>query len=247
MKMPWYIRKQPVSALVAGLGGLVTSANLACGYGGWLAMAAPVAISADGVKMVAAIQSWEQIWFLECGSAPLCVSADAGATWTPANSPAEVWRAIAMSADGSTLAAATDSYWGGTIGFIGGTIYRSLDSGVTWMVTSAPNAFWSSIASSADGVKMVAVALADASGNVGTGRIYCSTNSGATWAQCSAPSTNWACVASSADGTRLFAATFGSGNNGGSVISPPWIPGLPGRRPARSASLAPRSPHRRMA
>ena len=31
MKLPWYARKTPVVAYVAGLGGLVTVVNLACG------------------------------------------------------------------------------------------------------------------------------------------------------------------------------------------------------------------------
>lgn len=34
---------------------------------------------------------------------------------------------------------------------LGGRIYRSTDSGETWTVTSAPVAFWGTVASSADG------------------------------------------------------------------------------------------------
>jgi photosystem II stability/assembly factor-like uncharacterized protein len=71
----------------------------------------------------------------------------------------------------------------------------------TWQQTSAStNISWSTIASSADGTKLVAAAY---SGN----GIWVSTNSGATWTVTSAPHTNdWIAIASSADGTRLAAA-----------------------------------------
>lgn len=70
-----------------------------------------------------------------------------------------------------------------------------------WAVTSASNIGWASVASSADGTKLVALAA--------HGGIYKSGDSGTTWtpAQSGAPSTNWASVASSADGSRLVAAT----------------------------------------
>src|SRR5438046_7159134 len=72
------------------------------------------------------------------------------------------------------------------------------------MQTSAPNNYWSSVASSADGGKVVAATKYDPSGHLGL--IYTSTNSGATWTQTSAPSNYWSSVASSADGTKLVAA-----------------------------------------
>lgn len=89
--------------------------------------------------------------------------------------------------------------------FLGGwlTVFNSAVA-QTWAQTSAPNDAWVSVASSADGSKLVAAATI---GNgFGTGRIYTSTNSGMTWAvQSNAPATNWTCVASSADGTKLVA------------------------------------------
>src|SRR5258708_11879329 len=75
-------------------------------------------------------------------------------------------------------------------------VYSVLAQG--WSATSAPTNSWSSIASSADGSKLVAVALG--------GGIYTSTNSGCTWILTSAASNSWTCVASSTDGTRLLAA-----------------------------------------
>src|SRR5882762_3964943 len=70
-----------------------------------------------------------------------------------------------------------------------------------WTLTSAPNKNWLSVASSADGSKLVAV--------VGPGRIYTSTNSGATWISNNVPNTFWRSVASSADGGKLIAAVDG--------------------------------------
>jgi photosystem II stability/assembly factor-like uncharacterized protein len=74
-----------------------------------------------------------------------------------------------------------------------------------WAVRNAPVASWKSIASSADGTKLVAV---EAHGTAGT--IYTSTDSGLNWTQATnAPSGDWTSVASSADGTKLVAAYSG--------------------------------------
>ena len=64
---------------------------------------------------------------------------------------------------------------------------------------------WRSVASSADGSKLVAV-FSQPNG----GRIYTSTNSGVTWSQATnAPGANWSAIASSADGNKLIAVVFG--------------------------------------
>jgi hypothetical protein len=77
-------------------------------------------------------------------------------------------------------------------------------SAQTWTQTSAPTNDWSSIASSADGTKLVA--------GIDKGGIYTSTNSGSTWTLTSVPTTNmWTSVASSADGTILAATCVGPG------------------------------------
>lgn len=77
-------------------------------------------------------------------------------------------------------------------------------SAQTWTQTSAPMTNWTSVASSADGSRLVATA----DGGFGASPIYISTNSGATWEQTSAPVTNWSSVASSADGTKLAAVGY---------------------------------------
>jgi hypothetical protein len=77
-----------------------------------------------------------------------------------------------------------------------------------WILGWAPresNRLWRSVASSADGTKLVAVVLG--------GQIYTSTNSGVTWAARD-QNRNWASVASSADGTKLVAVV-----NGGQIYT----------------------------
>ena len=80
--------------------------------------------------------------------------------------------------------------------------------GQTWVQSDAPDNSWVSVASSADGTKLVAAATMQISGGTqyGTGQIYTSTNSGLNWTiQTNAPATEWARVASSADGNKLVA------------------------------------------
>jgi photosystem II stability/assembly factor-like uncharacterized protein len=73
-----------------------------------------------------------------------------------------------------------------------------------WTETGDHNVPWASVASSADGTKLLAICHGDGTG--GLGSIYASTDSGVTWAQTSAPSNQWTCVCSSADGTTIVAA-----------------------------------------
>jgi hypothetical protein len=82
----------------------------------------------------------------------------------------------------------------------------STNSGSTWFLTTLPTHFqyWSSVAFSADGRKVVAAA----SSAVNAPEIYTSTNSGVDWTPTSAPSSisnYWPLVVSSADGCKLAA------------------------------------------
>jgi hypothetical protein len=83
-----------------------------------------------------------------------------------------------------------------------------VDSGVSWMKTTAPNENWTSVGSSGDGTRLVAVVgSSGADGSIpNLGPIYTSTNSGATWRKTTAPINSWSAVASSADGTIIVAA-----------------------------------------
>ena len=73
-----------------------------------------------------------------------------------------------------------------------------------------PNENWDSVASSADGSVLVAVAN-EANGASPAGPIIISTNSGATWAIATGAPTNgfWETVACSADGSKMIAAGGG--------------------------------------
>jgi hypothetical protein len=112
--------------------------------------------------------------------------------------------AIATSRDGTRVAAAP----------AGGKIWTSINSGLTWTEQGgSPDAGWKGIASSADGMKLYAVA----------DHIYRSTDGGVTWT--SVGNLSWlgipdsaACrtIACSADGTRVVAA----GEAGSSAWSP---------------------------
>jgi hypothetical protein len=74
----------------------------------------------------------------------------------------------------------------------------------TWTQTMASMAFWSSVASSADGTKLVAV-FANYSGS----GIFTSTDSGNTWTSNNVSGGGWTSVASSADGSKLVAVANG--------------------------------------
>lgn len=194
----------------------------------------PVASSADGTKLIAGADSllwlstdsgtnWNnppgggpvQGWTAVASSSDgtklaalgglIYTSADSGATWT-----AHAWGghtggysafSIASSSDGTKLVATT----------YGEHIYTSADSGTTW-IAHGPSHYWSGVASSADGTRLVAL---DGGGG-GGGYIYTSTDSGTNWTQ-RGIFANWSRVASSADGTRLV-ATYG-GTSGQIYIS----------------------------
>jgi hypothetical protein len=123
------------------------------------------------------------------------------------------------------------------VGYFGATgtgkIYTSTNSGASWSSNNVPGLGWSSVASSADGTKLVAAATAtyaamnDTNGNpiiTATGGIYTSTNSGASWNSNNVPEGDWRTVAASADGARLFAAgTGGTGFYGSTNSGTTWM------------------------
>jgi photosystem II stability/assembly factor-like uncharacterized protein len=82
-----------------------------------------------------------------------------------------------------------------------GGIYTSTNPGAAWAKTSAPTNGWISVASSADGTKLVAGRSGPEYG------VYLSTDSGATWTKTSSSESARA-VASSADGSKLVAANW---------------------------------------
>ena len=91
-----------------------------------------------------------------------------------------------------------------------GNIYTSTNSGDNCSVVSGTSGkIWRSVASSADGSKLVAAALNDS--------IYTSTDSGNTWVSNNLPHLTWVSVASSAAG-NILAAALGGFNLGNGPI-----------------------------
>jgi DNA-binding beta-propeller fold protein YncE len=87
-----------------------------------------------------------------------------------------------------------------------GTVFGAMVAFYPPPFVTVPNRQWYSVASSADGSVLVAVARAPSV--AGSGPILISTNSGATWAIATGAPTNgfWETVACSADGSKMIAA-----------------------------------------
>jgi len=139
-----------------------------------------VASSTDGSRLAAVAYSGF-----------IYTSSDSGVTWVPRDS-ARTWTGIAMSDDGSKLVACAELDY----------LYVSSDYGVNWIPKGpATSPQYTGVASSNDGVNLVAVATA------GAGYIYTSNDSGLTWVQRGSLG-SWKCVASSGDGSKLVAGIF---------------------------------------
>ncbi len=120
----------------------------------WLSAAAPwyfrsVASSADG-----------RLWLAGCmdmahNVAPTFLSTDLGARWEESNQGLFGPAAVACSADGLTLAAASAG-GAGPFGSGPGVIELSTDAGLHWTSTAAPGTNWIALASSADGAQLLA-------------------------------------------------------------------------------------------
>jgi len=145
-----------------------------------------VAASADGTKLAAICERliYQETYFIY-------TSTNSGATWARTSVPDCGWNAIASSADGNILVVVAWS----------GPICVSTNSGATWSAT-ADRAFWTGVAVSADGSKMVATSVAETNG------IYVSADYGASWVSTPAPTAFWTAVAASSDGTKLVATAL---------------------------------------
>ncbi len=150
-----------------------------------------VALSSDG-SVMAAVANPSDFW----------VSINSGSTW---NNPTGLDSAapvdIAISSDGTKMAAVVFARGAG--------IYTSSNTGTTWnerttgLGTGTYPGYWSSIAMSSDGTKLVA-------SRVYGDPMFTSTDSGLNWTErASPPAGAWAGVASSSDGSRLIAAVNG--------------------------------------
>jgi hypothetical protein len=152
------------------------------GKGSWLTMSG----SRDGKTLI-----------LAGANTDVDISRDGGYSWRLAGLPVfrSTWEASSISADGSHMA----------VGLLAGPIYTSSDYGSTWQArANAGNRGWVSIASSADGLKLLACDWG-VSGDAG-GSLYQSLDGGATWnALAGTGPKKWSSVASSDDGQTLAA------------------------------------------
>ncbi|HEX5221701.1 MAG TPA: sialidase family protein [Verrucomicrobiae bacterium] len=154
-----------------------------------------VSLSADGTKLVA-IQYNASTPFLQ-------LSTNGGVTWKSNYvAHSRPWWPMAVSADGARLVAAVGGFFVNTKG----AVFTSTNFGLTWTTNTPiglPVENWTSLASSADGSKLMASVL--------NGGLYTSVDSGVTWVSNNVPPADWQSVAISADGSKLFAAAFGGG------------------------------------
>lgn len=134
----------------------------------------------------------------------LCAAQSVSAqTWTQTSAPTDQnWQSVACSADGTKLAAVSDSdnFGVGDNFSLDGSIYLSTDSGTTWTPANAPITDWISVCSSADGNKLAAIPAG--------GSIYISTDAGAIWKPPDTPSQFLDCIACSAAGNKLAAGAW---------------------------------------
>src|SRR3984957_7674428 len=159
-----------------------------------------VASSADGSKLVAVVSSINGT----TNGNVIYISTNSGSSWILTSAPTNIpWSSVASSVDGSKFVAASDDAYVPGSGFIYGSVYTSTNSGMNWTSNNIPKAQWQSVASSADGTKLVAIAVEP------NGLIYSSTNSGSIWVSNNAPNYSWQFVASSADGNKFMAAAVG--------------------------------------
>jgi photosystem II stability/assembly factor-like uncharacterized protein len=153
-----------------------------------------VASSADGMKLFATTRDG------------VFTSGDGGSSWEKSSGVTNWCTAIACSADGSKVAMielrSNDVY---------SRVLHSNDSGRTWIRSGLEDPpFWSSVASSADGSRLVVVGQ--------DGSVYTSEDYGVSWRSNLAAGLNveqWQTVASSADGKRFVAGS--AANSSGAI------------------------------
>ena len=118
-------------------------------------------------------------------------------TWSQSSASTAInWNEIAISDDGNFMVASST----------GNKIYTSLDGGLTWQVTSTPDANWSSLSMSSNGQVIVAIAQNTITL---TNSIYMSKDYGNSWQQVNPgggmPLNGWITVFVTASGNKIYA------------------------------------------
>jgi len=112
---------------------------------------------------------------------------------------------VAMSADGTGIAATINNAHAFEAGSTNcaGFLFTSSNLSAIQITNCTLVSNWTSVVSSADGIRLAAVAS--------SGEIYTSTNGGVTWTPNIVTNASWSGVASSADGAKLVAVASGGG------------------------------------
>jgi hypothetical protein len=180
-------------------GGMARSSNAGQTWTSGGPAAVSIAASTDGTHLIAGQGPGPSGFF-----GTYDISSDGGASWTNTTVPCSlVWGATASSADGRKLVVmSTDG---------SGYVYTSSDTGLTWQTNNGPSGSWISVASSADGARLVAAqgGCFNPGGAACGGPVYTSTDGGVTWTSNNVPAAF--AVASSADGGQLVAVVSGGG------------------------------------
>jgi photosystem II stability/assembly factor-like uncharacterized protein len=149
-----------------------------------------IAMSADGNTLVAGGTALAGVLGLGNGGqnpAQLHISTNFGLTWTN----------VGPKNGGSCLSIASGANGAKWVAALGGQILTSTDNGNTWTSNNLPAEIYTSVASSADGTKLVAAVAND------VGLLFTSNDGGGTWTSNAAPAFNYPSIASSADGRKL--------------------------------------------
>jgi photosystem II stability/assembly factor-like uncharacterized protein len=202
---PWFTSASSASgnriAAVANPGGIHISAD---GGATWTASIAPlarwnsIAMNREGSRLAAV-----------AAGGLLYTSTDYGMTWVARTTTPQAWAGVTISEDGQRIV--------GLVQY--GSIYTSTDGGATFAaVAGTGNTDWRSVAGSADGQRLLAVASHYNELQTGAG-VYVSTDGGTTWTRRvvtgpTPPTDNWSYAAMSEDGQRMAAL-----DNGGN----PWV------------------------
>jgi hypothetical protein len=184
-----------------------------------------IASSADGTTLVAVTSMFDGMTITKGLKGFIYVSNDSGVTWTRRFTEGD-WFSVAISADGRKMVAAQYlpySFKYDDIERVPG-IYHSTDAGVTWTDLNVSlggkridDNTWFSVASSADGSKIVAVdqkyySTQESSdrADAGYGALWTSTDSGETWAIQAVPGMNrrWTAVAMSGNGNVIIGLIY---------------------------------------
>jgi hypothetical protein len=179
----------------------------------------PPAISADGSKIY--IPTFPDSIL---GSPPgyYHSSYDTGNTWVrQAGSGNRFWVVGCASSDGTIVYGADQSSNGL------GSIWKSIDSGVTWAQTNSPLKAWQQVSCSSDGTKLVGCIGSQGAQD----DLFTSIDGGVTWVdQTGSLTRNWLFCVISGDGAKIAATNWlahGPNGDGKVYISTNWQSGSP--------------------